>query len=373
MLTEPHNYMERALCLAELALGYTSPNPAVGCVVVQNENVVGLGFTQPPGDAHAEIMALAQAGDRSCGATMYVTLEPCCHFGKTPPCTMAICNAGISEIHIATLDPNPFVNGKGVAELKKKGIRLFIGEYEEKAKIINESYIKYITTKLPFVTAKYAMSLDGKIATRTGDSKWITGEESRKYVHRLRQVNDAVMVGANTVIKDNPYLTVREGVAKGGIAKKQPTRIIVDGKGKAFLLSHVFNQPGKVILAVARPLIRSKATALKKLGVELILLDSEDAIVDLSKLLAQLGEFGITSILVEGGGNLMGHLFDMNLIDKVVAFISPIVIGGLKATTPVAGNGIAEVAKALKLRDIMIDRLGNDLVIVGYPDRIQYV
>ena len=203
------DYMKQALSLAKLALGQVSPNPAVGAIIVKDDVVIGQGYTQPPGSWHAEVMALKQAGEKARGAVMYVTLEPCCHFGHTPPCTKAVIAAGISEVHMATLDPNPLVAGRGADELERAGIKTYVGENESEAREIIEAYIKFITTGMPFVTAKFAVSLDGKIATKNGDSEWISGIDSRKYVHYLRYTTDAIMVGANTVIADDPHLTCR--------------------------------------------------------------------------------------------------------------------------------------------------------------------
>jgi len=228
-------YMESALSLARLAMGGTSPNPAVGAVIVKDGAVVGRGYTQPAGSEHAEVMALRQAGDKARGAAMYVTLEPCCHYGRTPPCTHAIINADISEVYIALLDPNPLVSGHGVKELNEAGIKTYVGAYQEEAYRVNEAYIKFITTGLPFVIAKFAMSLDGK-------SKWISNEEARKYVHVLRHIADAIMVGVNTVIVDNPRLTARGCCGKGGETKTQPLRLIVDSNGRTPLDSQLFNQ-----------------------------------------------------------------------------------------------------------------------------------
>jgi diaminohydroxyphosphoribosylaminopyrimidine deaminase/5-amino-6-(5-phosphoribosylamino)uracil reductase len=250
-MNRPLDFMSYALSLAELALGYTSPNPAVGAVVVRDGIVVGLGHTQKPGSEHAEVMALNQAGDMSRGATMYVTLEPCCHHGKTPPCTNAIINAGISEVHVAVIDPNPIVNGGGISKLEAAGVKTFVGEYIDRAREINEGYFKYITSGMPFVIAKFAMSLDGKIATKSGDSKWITSDESRNYAHGQRHRVDAVMVGADTVITDDPQLTTRGYSGKGGRSKLQPLRVIVDGKGRIPSDARVFSEPGKTVVAVS--------------------------------------------------------------------------------------------------------------------------
>lgn len=366
MLGRPVNFMECALSLARLALGYTSPNPAVGAVIVRDGVVVGLGYTQPPGSKHAEIVALEQAGSRAQGAAMFVTLEPCCHYGRTPPCTKAIIEAGISEVHIALVDPNPLVNGKGIEELEAAGIRTFVGECEEKAREINEGYLKFITTGLPFVIAKFAMSLDGKIATQIGDSKWISNEESRKYVHYLRHIVDAIMVGANTVLADDPQLSARGCSGKGGKTKRQPLRVIVDGKGRTPPSARIFGEPGETVLAVARPFDSKKAEEFRKAGAEVVEFDAVEGIIDLSELLAMLGKRQITSVLVEGGNKLFGCLFDQGLVDKVLAFVSPIIIGGEKAKSAVGGVGVNRVSEALQLNKVKVVEVGTDVLISGY-------
>jgi len=320
------DYMKQALSLAKLALGQTSPNPAVGAVVVKDGEVVGQGYTQPPGSWHAEVMALNQAGKKARGGVMYVTLEPCCHYGRTPPCTQAIIAAGISEVQLAMLDPNPLVSGQGEDELEREGIKTHMGKHEKEAKEINEAYIKFITTGMPFVTVKFAVSLDGKIATKNGDSEWISGSEARKYVHYLRYTTDAIMAGANTVIADDPHLTCRYG-GRGGEAKKQPLRVIVDGRGRTPATARVFSEPGKALLALGNLVKPERKKALAQAGAELLELPSEEGLVDLERLLKTLGEREITSVLVEGGGILLGSLFDYGLVDKVVAFIAPIIIG----------------------------------------------
>ncbi len=366
MLTQPPDFMECALSLAKLALGYTSPNPAVGAVIVKEGIIVGLGYTQPPGSAHAEIMALNQAGEKAQGSTMYVSLEPCCYFGRTPPCTKAIIEAGISEIHVAMIDPNPLVCGQGIKELERAGIKVYLGEYEEKAREINEAYIKFITTGLPFVTAKYAMSLDGKIATKSGDSKWISSDEARKYVHNLRHTVDAIMVGVNTIITDDPRLTARGSCGKGGTTKLQPLRIIVDGKGRTPLSAQVFKQPGKTIIVVEKPIAKEKAEAFAKVGAEVLELSATEGLIDLAELMTELGKRQITSVLVEGGSTLFGHLFDQGLVDKVLTFISPVIIGGEKAKTPVGGEGVNRVIEAFQLKRIKVEKLGDDILVSGY-------
>jgi diaminohydroxyphosphoribosylaminopyrimidine deaminase/5-amino-6-(5-phosphoribosylamino)uracil reductase len=361
------DYMQRALSLAKLALGNVSPNPAVGAVVTKDGEIVGEGYTQPPGSAHAEVVALRQAGDGAGGAAMYVTLEPCCHFGRTPPCTQAIISAQIAEVHMATLDPNPQVSGRGQAELEAAGIKTYLGEHEEEAREINEAYIKFITTGMPFVIAKFAMSLDGKIATRSGDSKWISGEESRRHVHSLRQMADAIMVGVGTVLSDDPQLTARAG--EGATREKQPLRVIVDSFGRTPPQARLFQMPGKTLLAVAAPLEKGKARQFNGLGAQVLELPSKEGLVDLTELLKALGEREITCVLVEGGGALLGSLFDLGLVDKVVAFIAPIIIGGRNAVTPVAGDGVAEMAEAMRLSRVRTQQFGQDIMISGYMRR----
>jgi len=368
----PANYMKGALTLAKLALGLTSPNPAVGAVIVKQGVVVGMGYTQPPGSWHAEVMALQQAGAKARGATMYVTLEPCCHFGRTPPCTDAIIAGGIKDVHVATKDPNPVVAGKGIAALEEAGIRITVGELETEAREVNEAYLKYVTTGMPFVTAKVGMSLDGKIATRSGDSKWITGEESRRFVHELRNIVDAVMVGVNTVKTDNPRLTARSCSGKGGKPKKQPLRVIVDGRGSTPETAQVFREPGNTLVVLSGPVDKARAEAYRQVGSDVIELPRKSAgesLVDLEQLLRELGKREMTHILVEGGGKLVGSLFDANLIDRLIVLIAPIVIGGLDAPSPVGGKGIGRIREAFAIDRMTVIKSGNDIMISGYPRR----
>ena len=359
------HYMECALSLARLAIGYTSPNPAVGAAVVKDGLVVGMGYTQPAGSEHAEVMALRQAGDKAQGATMYVTLEPCSHYGRTPPCTQAIIAAGISEVYIALLDPNPVVSGRGIGMLNEGGVKTHIGMCQREAYEINEAYIKHITTGLPFVIAKFAMSLDGKIATKTGDSKWITKEEARKYAHALRYTVDAIMVGINTIVADNPHLTAKGCGGRGGIGKMQPLRLVVDSKGRVPLNAHIFEPPGEVVLAVVAPFDFEKKRKLVQAGAEVLELPARDGSVDIVELLKLLGRREIVTVLVEGGGKLLGSLFDNRLVDKVLAFISPIILGGCEAVS-VGGNGVDNIAMALCLSRVNIKSLGNDVLVTGY-------
>ncbi len=351
------SHMRRALLLARRALGSVSPNPAVGALVVRDGEIVGEGWTQPPGQAHAEIVALRQAGDRARGATLYVTLEPCSHFGRTPPCADALIAAGIAEVRAALVDPNPLVNGGGIARLRDAGIRTHVGECEEEAREIIEAHVKHKTTGLPFVTAKFAMSLDGKIATRSGNSKWITGEEARRYVHELRAMSDAIMVGVNTVIADDPQLTARD--AEGKPLARQPLRVVVDSSGRTPKNARMFGEPGKTLIATTR---ENLAWA----GAETMLVPPRDGLVDAGELLKTLGKRDVTSVFVEGGGTLLGALFDGRLVDKVIAFVAPVIIGGREAPSPVGGEGVERMADALRLQRVRVTQFGRDVAITGY-------
>jgi len=356
----------QALSLARLALGQVSPNPAVGAAVVKDDVVIGQGYTQMPGDSHAEIVALQQAGEAARGSKLYVTLEPCCHYGRTPPCSRAIIEAGIAEVHMAMLDPNPIVAGKGQAELGRAGIKTFVGEHMQEAEGINEAYAKFITTGLPFVTAKVAMSLDGKIATRSGGSRWISGEEARHYVHQLRSQSDAIMVGANTILADDPQLTARCCGGRGGALHKQPLRVIIDGGGQTPTSAQVFAQPGKTLLVLGREASQEEKKGYAKAGAEILEMHSEKGYIELRQLFEILGQRQITNVLVEGGGRLIGSLFDQRLVDKIIFFVAPIIIGGDKATTAVGGRGVARVMDAITLERVSQEHYGQDIMITGY-------
>ena len=277
------SYMRRALDLAQRALGSTSPNPAVGAVIVRDGKVVGEGFTQPAGQAHAEIVALDQAGDQARGATMYVTLEPCCHTGRTPPCTRAIIQAGIKEVHYAIQDPNPQVNGNGSLELERRKIVVVTGEEDEAGRRLIEAYLKFTATGLPFVTAKFAASLDGKIATRAGDSRWITGEQARREAHRLRAVSDAVMVGIGTVLADDPQLTARDDGDQP--LQHQPLRIVVDSRGRTPATARLL-QGHSPVLVVGAYIPEKSRSVLVEAGAETIQHRQGDGTVDLKALVA---------------------------------------------------------------------------------------
>ncbi|MCL0044036.1 bifunctional diaminohydroxyphosphoribosylaminopyrimidine deaminase/5-amino-6-(5-phosphoribosylamino)uracil reductase RibD [Dehalococcoidia bacterium] len=357
-------YMRHALALAQRGIGMTKPNPAVGAVLVRDGEIVGEGFTQPAGQAHAEIVAINQAGGMAHGATLYVTLEPCCHQGRTPPCIQAIFQAGIREVHIPITDPNPMVAGKGVKELRNHGISVVMGEEAHASQKLNESYFKFITTGIPFVTAKFASSLDGKIATSSGDSRWITGAAARGEAHKLRKASDALIVGVGTVLADDPQLTARNN--EGQPLARQPVRVIVDSHGQIPASSRLFCEPGDIIIAGAS-IPTERKVALKQQAAEPVDIPADDGSVDLKELLALLGKRGVSSVLVEGGGALLGSFFDQGLVDKVVAFIAPIIIGGAMATPAIGGQGKDTVSEALHLIEIDTKYLDEDFMVVGYP------
>ena len=359
-------YMERALALARDAVGSTSPNPAVGAVVVRNGEVVGEGHTQPAGQAHAEVVALRRAGARARGATLFVTLEPCSHHGRTPPCTDAIIEAGVASVTMAVMDPNPLVGGRGEARLLDAGVSVGVGDGGDEAAELIAPHAKFIRTGTPLVTAKFAMSLDGKIATRTGDSKWITSAESRRYAHDLRRRSDAIMVGIGTALADDPQLTARD--ADGAPLPSQPLRVIVDSAGRLPSDAALLAQPGDTLVAMAREDAGPRAR-LEAAGALVFAAGDDgrgDDRVNLEALLSELGRREVTSVLVEGGGGLLGSLFDEGLVDRVVGFVAPVIIGGAGALSPVGGSGAAMMADAAPLSRARVERIGEDVVVVGW-------
>ncbi len=353
--------MKHALSLARKAVGNCSPNPPVGAVLVKDGAVVGEGWTQPPGDAHAEVVAIRQASTKSKGSTLYVTLEPCCFFGRTPPCIRAIIEAGITEAYVGAKDPNPQVNGRGIAELRQAGIKVHMQRPRQEALELIETHKKFITTGLPFVTLKYAMTLDGKIATKTGDSKWITGPQARRYVHQLRASSDAILVGIGTVLADDPQLTARD--ENDSPMKRQPLRIVVDSMGRAPRTARLFKEPGNALIATTAT--GSKAAS-RIPSTEAVHLPGKGGQVDLQALMQHLGQRGVASLLVEAGGTLAASLFEQGLVDKVVAFVSPIIVGGNAAPSPVEGSGIDKMSQAFRLTRVRLERFGSDVAIIGY-------
>ncbi|MDD5439417.1 MAG: bifunctional diaminohydroxyphosphoribosylaminopyrimidine deaminase/5-amino-6-(5-phosphoribosylamino)uracil reductase RibD [Candidatus Omnitrophica bacterium] len=360
-MTMHERFMRLALRLAKRAEGMTSPNPLVGCVIVLNGRVVGKGYHKRAGTPHAEVHALRSAGAQARGATLYVTLEPCDHYGRTPPCTDAIVNAGIKKVFIGMKDPNPINSGRGMRKLKRRGITVTAGISEAECRAINKPYGKWITTGVPYVTLKLAESLDGKIATRTGDSKWISGEGSRAYVQKLRQRVDAVMVGVNTVMADDPLLIPH------GAFKKNPVRVVVDAGLSIPLSSRLAATTGRAPLwiAASNKAAGAKKNGLMKKGAEVIGVDASKGKIDMRGLLRILGKRMITHVLVEGGAALAGDMLDHRCIDEAVFFIAPKIIGGKDAVTAVSGNGVRLVSQAVTLKNISIQRIKDDVMIRG--------
>jgi diaminohydroxyphosphoribosylaminopyrimidine deaminase/5-amino-6-(5-phosphoribosylamino)uracil reductase len=355
--------MRRALELAAGVLGRTSPNPAVGCVIVRGGAVAGEGATQPPGQAHAEVMALRTAGANARGADVYVTLEPHAHQGRTPPCTDALIAAGVASVHVAMLDPNPRVSGRGIEQLRAAGIDVQIGDGEAEARQLNEAYVKHCATGLPFVIAKFAATLDGKIAAASGDSRWVAGEAARAWAHEVRTRVDAIMCGVNNVVLDDPQLTARPG---GVTAARQPLRIVADSRGRTPLDAKVLGPGGPTVIATTEASPPEWRAAVERGGAEALVLPADaHGRVDLVALMRALGERDVLSLLVEGGGVLHAGLFAAGLVDKVHAVIAPKIVGG-SLYPAVAGEGVAHMADALTLRDVEVQRLGDDVVIVGY-------
>lgn len=360
--------MQRAIALARQALGTTSPNPAVGAVVVKDGRIIGEGFTLPPGQRHAEIGALQQAGEAARGATLYTTLEPCCIYGRTPPCTQAIIAAGIQRVCLAAFDPNPKVNGRGRAELEAAGIVTWeaVGEEAETAGELYEAFAKHITTGCPFVSVKFAMSLDGKIAAHTGDSRWVTGPEARSLVHQMRRESDAIMVGINTVLADDPQLTARD--QHDVPQARQPLRVVLDSACRMPPGARMLGEPGKTLVAATNKAPKERVSRLTAAGAEVFQTPAgPDGRVDLKALLVELGRRDVVSLLVEGGGAVVGSLFDTRLVDKVYVFMAPLIVGGREAVSPVEGQGVSRMADAWRVERLRVCQVGADWLMVGYP------
>ena len=358
-------YMKYALKLAARAMGRTSPNPMVGAVVVKNGRIIGEGYHLKAGTPHAEIHALQQAGNAAEGATLYVTLEPCSHFGRTPPCCQAVIKAKISRVVAAMVDPNPEVAGQGLSRLTKAGIQVDCGIMEEEARLLNEVFIKYITTRLPFVIMKSAMTWDGKTATKSGHSFWVTGPEARAEVHRLRDRCDAIMVGIGTVLADDPQLTTR---LPNGEKGKDPLRVIVDSSLRLPLGARVINS-----LSVAPTLIATTAQAsqekkliLEEQGVQVLTVESQAGRVDLKALMIELGQREVSNILLEGGATLNAAALEAGIVDKVITFMAPKIIGGKDAPGVVGGSGQDKMGEAWMLEKLNFCTIGEDLMLSGY-------
>lgn len=358
---EDIEYMRRAMELAERGVGFTNPNPMVGAVIVKGGKVIGEGWHERCGEWHAERNAFKNCTVPAEGATMYVTLEPCCHYGKTPPCTEAIIEHGIARVVVGMEDPNPLVAGKGIALLREAGIEVVCGVEEEALREQNRVFLKYISTKLPWVAMKTAMTLDGKIATRTGDSKWITGAEARAYVHELRHRFMAIVVGIGTAVADDPLLNCR--IEGRGV--RQPIRVVVDSNARLSLDSQLVNTAGeyRTIVAHTRFAPEESVKALREAGVEMLLCKEKEGLVDVRNLLELLGQSGIDSILLEGGGSLNYTFLAEGLADELYAFIAPKIVGGMNAKTPVEGAGMEKMADAINLELENVLNIGHDVLL----------
>ncbi|MFQ6122370.1 MAG: bifunctional diaminohydroxyphosphoribosylaminopyrimidine deaminase/5-amino-6-(5-phosphoribosylamino)uracil reductase RibD [Dehalococcoidales bacterium] len=352
------DYMKQALQLASKGLGKTSPNPMVGAVIVKDNRIIGKGYHHHYGGRHAEVNAIQNASEDTEKATLYVTLEPCCYQGKTPPCVETIIQNKIGRVVIGTLDPNPLVNGKSVEILKRQGIETRVGVLEEECRELNEAHFKYMTTGLPLVTLKFAQTLDGRIATTTGNSRWISSEKFRRLAHKLRATSDAIMVGIDTVLADDPELTVR--LVRG----RNPTRVILDTRLRIPLDAKVVGsqQMAPTIIATTSGADEQKLSSLRRMGIGVLITPEDEAgEVDLRQLLSMLGQRGISSILVEGGAGVITSLLRRNLVDKMVIAVAPKIMG--KGIEAVGELNIREVGQTLKLSFRKIYRIGEDLII----------
>ncbi len=367
-LTDTHlQYMKRALTLAKAVKGSTSPNPAVGAVIVKDNHIVSEGATQKAGQDHAEVAALKKAGDSSAGSVLYVTLEPCCFFGRTPPCTSLIIKKKVKKVVIGTLDPNPKVNGQGVIKLKKAGIEVEYGFLEKEINEVNEDFIHFIKTKTPYGIAKYAMTLDGKIATHTGDSQWISNEKSREVVQHLRNQVDGIMVGVNTVIQDNPRLTVRLHDKH-----KNPLRIVLDNNGRTPLDSNVLRDEHDTLIFIKQSTpfpsdeLKDFLKTCKKMGKQVLIEDSHTSKISFKEVFEYLAHQNFTSILLEGGGEILASALREKVINKVICFVGPKIVLGSNGIFPFGGSGFEKMGDAYQVHNVTAEVIDNDVMITGY-------
>jgi diaminohydroxyphosphoribosylaminopyrimidine deaminase/5-amino-6-(5-phosphoribosylamino)uracil reductase len=358
---DDEKWMKRTLRLAQSGRGRTSPNPMVGAVLVKRGRAVGEGYHARIGEAHAEIIALRQAGKKAKGAVLYINLEPCTHYGRTPPCVPQVIKAGVKRVVIGMEDPNPVVHGKGIEALRKFGLDVKVGVLEKECRRLNEAFCKYILKKEPFVVLKVAATLDGKIATRNGDSKWISGEASRRFVHKVRDQVDGVLVGIGTILRDDPMLTARR---KEG---REPYRIVLDSRLRIPEEAKVFeHSPSEVILATTGSAPQEKIERLRKRGVRVLIIDSREGRVNLRSCLSKLGEIGVMNLLVEGGSQVNGSFLDEGLIDKFLLFLSPKLMGDPQALGIFGRGGVSNLEEALAVKEIKTKRIGEDIFVEGY-------
>ncbi len=367
-MEEEQKYLRRAISLAKKGLGWVNPNPLVGAVIVKNGRIIGEGYHAYYGGPHAEINAIENATESVKGAILYATMEPCSHQGKTPPCTDAIIKNGIRKVVVGMKDPNPLVNGKGLKILADAGIIVKAGIEEAAVLRMNELFVKYIVTGKPFCTLKTAMTLDGKIATVENASKWISCEDSRRYVHELRQQYSAVMVGINTVLYDDPLLNTRRIRKKN----KDPLKVIVDSSGKIPMEAKVLKMnPQLVVLATTDKMNMKKKRDLERLGVQVLICPQKEEKVDLGSLMFSLGNMGIDSVLLEGGSTIVFSALINGIVDKVVSFIAPKIIGGADAPSPVGGKGLPSMEDAIGINNWTYRKVGSDILVEGYINKIK--
>jgi diaminohydroxyphosphoribosylaminopyrimidine deaminase/5-amino-6-(5-phosphoribosylamino)uracil reductase len=357
--------MKLALTLAESVKGQTSPNPPVGSVVVKDGRIAGMGAHLKAGEAHAEVQAIKMAGDNVKDSTIYVTLEPCSHFGKTPPCADLLITSNVKRVVVATTDPNPLVAGKGIEKLRKAGIKVDVGVLGQEANELYGMFFHFISTKTPYVTLKTAVTLDGKTASHTGSSKWITGEKAREDVHRYRHSHDAILVGVNTVIQDDPSLTTR--LPNGGI---NPIRIVLDHHLRTPVTSKLVNdKESETWIIVSSTVTEDQMTPFENKGVTIIQMGEEN--ISIQTLLKKLGERSITSLLVEGGSEVNGSFLKQNAFNRVISYIAPKLIGGKTAPGFIGGAGIDEMSAAAQLEFKSVEPLGEDIKIVAIPKAVK--
>ncbi len=364
MMEKDKKYMKKAIDLAKKGRGDTLPNPMVGAVVVKNDQIIAEGYHEKPGELHAERVALNKAGEKAKNSTLYVNLEPCDHHGRTPPCTEKIIESKVKRVVIGTMDPNP-KSGNGIKRLRDNGIEVKTGVLEEESKKLNEVFFKYSTEGIPYIVSKAAMTMDGKIASRTGDSKWISNEESRNFSHKLRDRYDGILVGANTVIKDNPRLTTRLKNEDGD----NPLRIILDYRLRIPIDSKVIKKEGDILISTSKEMKNTKKEKIDRLkdinNLNLFYMDDKG----LDGLLNYLGDNGITSVLVEGGSEVHWSFFGDDLVDKIYFFIAPKIVGGKNSVSVVGGKGFERIKDSLKIEELEIKTFEDDILIKGYPRR----
>jgi diaminohydroxyphosphoribosylaminopyrimidine deaminase / 5-amino-6-(5-phosphoribosylamino)uracil reductase len=362
-MNKDHYYMKMALDLAASAKGRTNPNPIVGAILVKDGVIVGSGLHRKAGEPHAEVHAFRMAGEHAEGATLYVTLEPCSHFGKTPPCANLVKESNVARVVVAMQDPNPQVAGRGIGLLREAGIEVEVGVLEEEARILNERFVHNMVSRTPFVISKVAMTLDGKIAAYNGHSKWITGEESRYNVHLLRNEVDAILVGIGTVLADDPMLTTR--LATGG---KNPIRVVLDSDLKTPLEAKIMDTTeAKTWIVAKEGADQAKAKVLEEKGIEIIYVPKTNIGLDLAELLNKLYEKGVTDLLVEGGSEINGSFLRAGLINKYFIYVAPKILGGRDSLAPFTGDNVESMDEALNVTIHSVENFGEDILITAYP------